>query len=92
MARTFIMANLPTNACAQQKRVLDGLLKQPMTTNELREDLDVLAPAARIFELRERGFNIITHWEIIDTGHGKHRVAKYVLLPGRHPRSLSQAA
>jgi len=67
---------------AQQQRLLEALKKQPMTTIEIRRELDIIAPAPRIFELRHiYGYNIITHWKYEHTDCGKlHRVALYVLL------------
>ena len=38
-------------------------------------------PAARILELKRRGFDILTHWVLEATDCGKlHRVALYVLM------------
>ena len=36
----------------------------------------------QILELGAQGHNIVTHWEIIHTSKGKHRIAKYVLFAG----------
>ncbi len=52
-----------------------------LTTLQARSELDVMHPAGRIQELREEGFNIITHWRTDYTPEGKpHRVAEYVLM------------
>lgn len=71
---------------AQRKRILNWLEKKPLTTLEARHQLDILAPAARVFELRHIfGFNILTSWQIVETQQGcNHRVAKYILNPGRY--------
>ncbi len=51
------------------------------TTIELRRDGDILAPAARILELRRRGFDIQTFRVHRETDNGKlHNVALYVLM------------
>jgi hypothetical protein len=71
-----------TSAASQRQRILDWLTASPLTTTQARADLDVMHPAARIQELRERGHNIITHWTTVDTGKAKHRIASYVLLSG----------
>jgi hypothetical protein len=48
-----------------------------VTTFEAIEELDIMRPATRIFELKERGYNIITQ-RITQNGH--NNVARYVLL------------
>lgn len=69
------------DAAAQRLRVLDLLRSGPKSTLQLRRDGDVLAPAARILELKRRGFDILTQWVQQATDCGKvHRVALYVLL------------
>lgn len=51
-----------TNIISQQKRLLAWLEAKPITTLEARHDLDILMPAARIFELRhQHGHNIVLH-------------------------------
>ncbi|MEI6270530.1 MAG: helix-turn-helix domain-containing protein [Methylococcaceae bacterium] len=47
-----------------------------MTTLQARQELDVMHPAARVQELREKGHNIMTHRTIAEG----HRIASYVLL------------
>ena len=75
---------IANDSAAQRKLLYSALLKGPVTTLEARRDHDVMHPAARIQELRERGFNIITHWESQETQPGRvHRVACYVLLTQR---------
>ena len=68
----------------QRQRLLKWLQENPITTLQARSLLNILAPAARIFELRhDENYNIITHWIEDVTAEGKkHRVAKYVLLQG----------
>lgn len=71
---------------AQQSRLLERLKQGPCSTIEARHELDIVAPAPRIFELRHnRGFNIQTFWTSdINPGGKKHRVANYVLLSGKY--------
>ncbi len=68
---------------AQRQRLLASLRRSPVTTIEARRDLDIMAPAPRIFELRQRGFQIVTIWahQVTDCGR-KHLVARYVLSKG----------
>ena len=69
------------NAKAQRERILKALRKSPLSTLAARRDLDVMHPAARVQELRDRGNQIITEWRHEATERGKtHRVANYVLL------------
>lgn len=69
------------DAAAQRRRALDLLRDGPKSTLQLRRDGDILAPAARILELKRRGFDILTHWVHQATDSGKlHRVALYVLM------------
>ena len=68
-------------AAAQRLRALDLLRSGPKSTIQLRRDADILMPAARILELKRRGFDILTHWVQEATDCGKlHRVALYVLM------------
>ena len=75
-----------TNDTNQRKRLLEAFRSRPMSTIQIRHELDVFQPAARIHELRhDEGFNIITHWEKQETPEGyMHRIAKYVLLSGKY--------
>lgn len=69
------------NAAAQRARVLEAMRSGPKSTIQLRRDWDVLAPAARVLELKRHGFEILTQWvhEATDCGE-LHRVAMYVLM------------
>ena len=69
-----------TDAASQRNRIFEWLQSAPLTTLQARQELDVFHPAARVQELRARGHNIVTHWETINSGKAKHRVACYVLL------------
>jgi hypothetical protein len=72
------------SAEAQRLRILNRLEISPASTIELRRDLDVMMPAARVHELRHQfGKNITTIWTHQHTESGKlHRVARYVLQSG----------
>ena len=73
--------NSGNDAAAQRRRALDLLRGGPKSTLQLRREGDILAPAARILELKERGYDILTQWVRQATDSGKlHRVALYVLL------------
>lgn len=65
----------------QQLKILDYLLEHgSITTQQARELLDIYSPPARIKELREAGYLIVTIWETWISDYGiKHRKARYVL-------------
>lgn len=69
------------SAPGQRARLLERLQSGPIDTMTARLELNVLHPAARIQELRERGHRINTHRRTIEGSHGaKHpRVAVYYL-------------
>ena len=69
------------STAAQRARVLRAVRSGPKSTIQLRRDWDVLAPAARVLELKRCGFEILTQWVHEATDCGKlHRVALYVLM------------
>ena len=65
----------------QRLKILDWLFERgSITTAEAREKLDVYYPPARIFELRQAGYLIVTIWDSWTSEYGiKHRIARYVL-------------
>ncbi len=73
-----------TSVHLQRARILAELTQaagQGRTTIELRELIDVLHPAGRIFELRDEGHTIYTRWDVTENAQGrKHRNARYVLI------------
>ena len=74
-------AKAGNGAAAQRLRAIDLLRTGPKSTIQLRRDGDILMPAARILELKRRGFDILTNWVHEATECGKvHRVALYVLM------------
>ena len=79
--------NQPKNnsTAAQCNRLEAELRKHSVSTIYARAELEILMPAARVFELRyERGLNIHTHWKTEPTASGvNHRVAEYVLFAGK---------
>lgn len=81
---------------AQRNRILKALNGNPkgLTTIELRERYDCIAPAPRIFELRhDYGFNIQTYWTVDTNAQGNsHRVARYKLLPNKYFNSQRKKA
>lgn len=75
---------LPLSAAAQRARILDYLQNhRALTTLQARHLLNVMHPAARVMELRDRRYNIVTNWRKDADSEGRlHRVAEYVLMPG----------
>lgn len=75
--------NTGNDANTQAKRFLKALQAVgPITTIEARRHLDILAPAARIFELRYRqNQNIVMTWlhEFTESGV-RHRIGRYTLV------------
>jgi len=71
-----------TSISAQRQRILEWLRRGPATTIELRAELDVMMPGARIFELRHKlGYEIHTTRVQDETKPGhSHSVAKYSLI------------
>lgn len=54
---------------------------QLSTSIEARRELDIMHPAARVQELRERGEKVVTHKSTEPTESGElHTVARYALL------------
>ena len=74
--------HIGNSAAAQRVRLLTWLQKhRKITTIEARRDLDIMMPAARIKELKERNYRIDRLWAVQPTEQGKlHRIAEYWLL------------
>lgn len=70
--------NSTQNQCL---KILDWLFERgSITTAQAREHLDVMSPAARIMQLKQAGYLIVTLWDSWTSEHNiKHRVARYVL-------------
>jgi len=72
-----------TSTAAQRQRLLEWLLNHgSVNTLFARDRLNILAPAARIIELREKGHKIHTDRIVINDRDGRphRRVALYTLL------------
>jgi hypothetical protein len=67
-----------SNSAACQRQFLLAWLRTygSINTIQARRELDILAPAARIFELRRKGFDIVTAWENMEG----HKIGRYVLM------------
>lgn len=76
---------------AQRERLLTRLKDGAVSTIQARHELDIIAPAPRIYELRhDFGYNIATHWQTEETPEGhSHRIASYVLLSGKFTGSVN---
>lgn len=74
-----------TSLPSQRKRMLKRLRQKPVTTVDARDQLNVMAPAARVFELKhDHGLNIITTWvTATDSAGRRHKMAEYILLLGK---------
>lgn len=78
--------NYTDNSASAQRAMLLAALRSlgptGVTTIEAREQLDVMQPAPRIFELRHWfDLNILTIWTTSINAQGKkHRNARYVLM------------
>ncbi len=71
----------------QRKKIHNYLLEHgSATTIQIRHELDVMMPAARIFELRHNlGLNITKVWiNGLNPNGTEHRVAKYILKEGEY--------
>lgn len=81
-----IQHSYSSSLTAQRARLLKRLEEAPVTTIQARHQLDILAPAPRVYELRHNyGYNIVTYWQTQQTPEGhSHRVASYVLFPGKY--------
>lgn len=69
---------------AQNERVLSLLRSGPVTSAELTRDHDILRPSARIYDLRQEGYPIVTHWKYDRVNGDPHRVGQYALLSTPH--------
>ena len=76
---------MENNVRAQRLRIIEWFKRnKSLTTHQDREILGVIHPAGRIMELRQRGYDIMTHWTWEANAQGRtHRVAKYVLMKRR---------
>ena len=73
-----------TNTEAQRTRLLDALMQaqgRGVSTVEARHELNIMQPAARVIELKDRGYFIKTVRAAVYDEHGRRHtgVARYVL-------------
>lgn len=70
-----------TSAATQRARLLERLHIGPVDTITARTELNILHPAARVLELKERGHHIVTHRSRLEDaqGHSHAGVAVYYL-------------
>ena len=70
------------NTFAQRQRITEWFQScSSLTTEQARQELDIMHPAGRIKEMRARGFDIMTVWDNYPTSSGNtHRMARYVLI------------
>ena len=70
-----------TSAATQRVRLLERLHLGPVDTITARTELNILHPAARVMELKERGHLIVTHRSRLEDaqGHSHAGVAVYYL-------------
>ena len=76
------------SAHTQRLLMLAAFEKQhSLTTIEARRELDIMMPAARVFELRAMGYDIATVWTLgVTECRRKHRIVRYVFRKPRHER------
>jgi len=69
---------------AQVSRLFAALKIKPMTTFEIRQELDIMEVGSRICDLRHKyGCEIHTEMVVVESPLGnKHRVARYSLIHG----------
>jgi hypothetical protein len=68
-----------TSTPSQIQRLLEALLKYPVDTITARRKLNIIAPAARIKALRDKGHKIVTTRIYAEDDYGRqHRqIARY---------------
>lgn len=80
-----ITGNSTADQCLRLHAVLQEVAGIGITTIQAREQHDIMAPAARVWELRHNnGLNIVTvRTQAINAQGNSHTNARYVLLPGK---------
>lgn len=81
-----------TSTEAQRSKILNYLKEtNGLSTLDARESLGIMAPAARVLELKDQGYPIITRKVIEhDVTGTPHKVAKYYLLIGEAANSYKR--
>ena len=66
----------------QRAEILNYLLKHgSLSSTFAREGLNSYHPNARIYELRQQGYDIKTTWQVVTDNQGReHRVGVWVLV------------
>ena len=66
----------------QDRKMIEALRSGPVSTIQAAQDLDIVQPPNTIRCLRNKGYEIRTHWTYQSTEPGRqpHRVAKYILM------------
>jgi hypothetical protein len=67
-----------SSARTQREQIIGWLSTRPLSTLQARQELFIMSIAARIFELKQEGFNIATHY----IKSGTKKIAQYILLVG----------
>jgi hypothetical protein len=82
--RALLLRHASNGRDAQAARLLAALHELGnVTTAEARDCLDIVAPSARVAELRAAGHSIATLWTVQHSAAGRaHRCARYVLARG----------
>lgn len=83
LMRNLLKANPGASTSTQRKRILAVLQAGfSLSTLEIRRNLDVLAPAVRVKELRNHGYKITTTriHQVTESGLLHWRVALYTLV------------
>ncbi len=72
------------SAAAQRARLLEYLQNNnALTTLRARHQLNIMHPAARVMELRQSSYEIVTlRRKDTDSAGRPHRVAEYMLMSG----------
>lgn len=72
----------------QRSKLLTALREsgsQGLTTIQCREQLDIMMPGSRVYELRHNyGYNILLIWDKAKNAQGnEHFCGRYILFPGK---------
>jgi hypothetical protein len=80
-ARPLHLQTNNTSSSAQRNRLLERLRMQPVDTITARSELNIMMPAARVKELRDRGHDIRRQLITLtdDYGRSHHGIALYFL-------------
>ncbi|HEY8097749.1 MAG TPA: helix-turn-helix domain-containing protein [Methylobacter sp.] len=65
-----------SEARIQREKALEWMRQRPLSTLQARNELFIMSIAARIFELKQKGYNIVTYYVMA----GSKKIAQYVLL------------